>query len=401
MPMIEPEEAWQRIAASLQPLSPVPLPLEELAGHVLATEIVAPEDVPPFAAATVDGWAIIASDSSPRRRILPSSGAAGESPTLTVTPGTATRVMTGAPLPAGADAVVMVEESREQEGWVYFSHPVQPGEGVRPIGADLQQGQRVLSAGTVLGPAEVGLLATVGWTLVPVYPQPRVAILSTGDELVEPFQVPGPSQIRDSNRYSLMAAVRQSGGIPLSLGIARDHADSQRERILAALEQADVVITSGGVSMGARDFIGPLLAELGTVHFDRVRQKPGKPLTFATVAGKPCFALPGNPVSVLVSFELYVRPALRLLAGHRLLWKPERQVRLAHPVQGDPTRTEFQRAILEWRDGELWAKTTGNQASSRLMSMLGANALLRLPPNARLQVADWITAILIAWPEDH
>lgn len=401
MPMIEPEEAWQRIAASLQPLSPVTLPLEELEGHVLATEIVAQEDVPPFAAATVDGWAVIATDSSPRRRILPGSGAAGESPTMPVTPGTAARVMTGAPLPAGADAVVMVEESREQEGWVYFSRTIQPGAGVRPIGADLQKGQRVLSVGTVLGPAEIGLLATLGWTLVPVHPKPRVAILSTGDELVEPSQVPGPSQIRDSNRYSLMAAVRQIGGIPFSMGIARDRADSQRERLLAALEQADVVITSGGVSMGARDFIGSLLAELGTVHFDRVRQKPGKPLTFATVAGKPCFALPGNPVSVLVSFELYVRPALRRLAGHRFLWKPERQVRLAHPVQGDTTRIEFQRAILEWRDGEWWARTTGNQASSRLMSMLGANALLRVPPGVRLATGDSITAIFIAWLEDH
>lgn len=399
--MIEPEEAWKRVMAAVVPLSPRRFALDMAAGRVLAEEIRAETDHPPFAASTVDGWAVVAADPSPRRRILSGEGGAGEIPTVTVVPGTTARVMTGAPLPPGADAVVMVEHSVVEGDLVRFTRTVRSGENVRPAGSDLAAGQVVLTAGTVLGPAEVGLLATVGRSEIWAHPSPRVAILSTGDELVEPGATPGPAQIRDSNRYALMAAVREAGGEPISLGIIPDHPEALREKIETALEQADVLITSGGVSEGARDPIGPLLAELGTVHFNRVRQKPGKPFTFATVNGKPCFALPGNPVSALVSFELYVRPALRRMAGHTRLRRPEMPVRLRHPVQPDPVRTEFMRAVVEWEENGWWAQTTGSQASSRLLSMLEANALLRIPPGHPLPEGATVTAILIAWPEDH
>ncbi len=399
--MIEPQEAWRRIAEQVTALEPVEMKLAELEGHVLAEEVVAEEDVPPFPASRVDGWAVLAEDDSTPRRVLPGAGTAGRVPVAQVSPGTAARVMTGAPLPAGADAVVMVEDSAEQEGWVRFSRPARPGDGVRPAGSDLAAGQVVLAAGTPLGPAEIGLLAAVGRTTVRVHPRPRVAIFSTGDELVEPGERPGPGQIRDSNRYALAAAVRRAGGEPLLLGIAPDDRAGQRALILHALEQADVLVTSGGVSMGSRDLIGPLLAELGTVHFDRVRQKPGKPFTFATVQAGFCFGLPGNPVSSLVAFELYVRPALRRMAGHRLLWRPEIEVCLRHPVTPDPVRVTFQRAVVE-REGERqWVRTTGSQASSRLLSMAGADALLRLPAGPTLTAGTTVTAILINQPEDH
>ncbi len=398
--MIEPEEAWERIMAEVAPLPPRRFTLEEVTGRVLAEDIRAETDYPPFAASTVDGWAVVAGDDSPRRRILGGDGWAGEVPVVTVVPGTAARVMTGAPIPPGADAVVMVEDSVVEEDFVRFARTVRPGENVRPAGSDLAAGQLVLAAGTVLGSAEVGLLATVGQWEVWAYPSPRVAILSTGDEVVEPWEPPGPAQIRDSNRYALMAAVRGAGGEPISLGIVPDQPEVVREKIEAALAQADVLITSGGVSEGERDPIGRLLAELGTVHFNRVRQKPGKPLTFATVRSRPCFALPGNPVSALVSFELYVRPALRRMAGHTRLRRPEMPVLLRHPVRPDPERTEFVRAVVEREGDRWWARTTGAQASSRLLSMLGANALLRVPPGPVLPEGTAVTAILIAWPEE-
>ncbi len=399
--MIEPSEAWQRIEAQVWPLSPVERGLLELGGEVLAEAVLAEEDLPPFAASTVDGWAVRAGDDSPQRRILAGDGTAGLLPVACVEAGTAARVMTGAPLPAGADAVVMVEDSAEEDGWVTVRRAVRPGDGVRPPGSDVAAGQCVLAAGSVLGPPEIGLLAAVGRTTVRVYPRPRVALFSTGDELVEPDERPHGGQVRDSNRYALLHAVRQAGGLPVSLGIAPDDEAGQRALIRRAVAQADVLLTSGGVSMGSRDLVGPLLAELGVVHFSRVRQKPGKPLTFATVDGRPCFALPGNPVSALVTFELYVRPALRRMAGHRLLWRPEVTARLRHSLPRDAERIEFQRVRLVQEEGEWWAESTGSQASSRLLSLVGANALLRLPPGPLLPAGAAVTALLVDWPEER
>ncbi|MCX8066860.1 MAG: molybdopterin molybdotransferase MoeA [Anaerolineae bacterium] len=399
--MIDPHIAFQEILNHVAPLSPIALSLTEAMGLVLAEEVRAEENYPPFAASTVDGWAVVAADDSPRRRILEGSGLAGEVPQAHVVPGTAARVMTGAPLPPGSDAVVMREDSVEEGEFVRFTRAVRPGENVRPAGSDIAAGTVVLKAGTPLGPAEIGLLATVGRFSVRVHPRPRVAVLSTGDELVEPWEVPGPGQIRDSNRYALIAAVRQAGGEVVHSGRVSDRAEDLQEEVRRALEEADVLITSGGVSEGDRDLVGVVLSELGIVHFRRVRQKPGKPLTFATVGGKPCFALPGNPVSALVSFELYVRPALRRMAGHTLLRRPEVEVRLRHPVRPDPARVEFVRAVVEREENQWWARTTGSQASSRLLSLTGANALLRIPPGPPLPEGAVVSAILLAWPEDH
>ncbi|MCS7259182.1 MAG: molybdopterin molybdotransferase MoeA [Anaerolineae bacterium] len=379
-PMISVEAAIETILQHVRPLTPVTINFTDALGFVLAEDIDASEAMPPFAASAVDGYAVIAADPSPVRRVI-GAQPAGSMGTLTVTPGSAVHVMTGAPLPAGADAVVMIEHT-SPEGDSSIRLHVQPaaGDNVRPIGQDLAAGQRVLSHGTVLGAAEIGLLATIGRTHVSVYPRPRVAVLSTGDELVDPHEQPRPGQIRDSNRYSLLSAVREAGGQPLDWGRIPDRAEAVQEALESALRQADAVLTSGGVSMGELDLIKPYLAARGTIHFGRVRARPGKPVTFATVDGIPVFAMPGFPVSALVSFEVYVRPALLKMAGHTHLYRPRQRVIIEHAIRHEPDRVEFQRAVVRRHpDGRYTAHTTGYQGSGRLLSMVGANALLVLP----------------------
>lgn len=377
-PTISIDEAWQRVADALSPLAAERLPIGEAVGLVLAEDVASTVNMPPFPASAMDGYAVVASDTAAARRVV-GEQSAGPDRYLRVEPGTAARIMTGAPLPQGADAVVPVEHTREEDGLVIIDGPVAPGAYVRPVGQDLKEGEPLLARGTVLGAAEIGLLATVGRVRVAVHPRPIAAVMATGDELVPPDQVPGPGQIRDSNSDALLAAVALAGATPIHLGRIGDDESALRRALLEGAERANLVMTSGGVSMGTRDLIKPLLAELGTVHFGRLAAKPGKPMTFATVRGVPFFGLPGFPVSSLVMFELFVRPALRLLAGHQQLFRPEVTVHLAHDVRHEPDRTEFQRAVVTARDGAYWAETTGVQASGRLKSLVGANALLRLP----------------------
>ncbi|RME45559.1 MAG: molybdopterin molybdenumtransferase MoeA [Chloroflexi bacterium] len=396
--MIPVEEAQRRILDRIRPLEPATMRFDEALGFVLAEDIHAAENMPPFAAAAKDGFAVVASDTSRVRRLV-GEQMAGTVSGPRVEPGTVVRITTGAPIPPGADAVVMVERTEEQNGRVIIhQETIEPGADIRPPGQDIQKGQLVLKQGTRLGPAEIGLLATIGCTSVKVYRRPTVAVLSTGDELVEPDESPGPGQIRDSNRYTLAAAVAEAGGIPLILGLSRDVETTLEELMLQGLEQADALLTSGGVSMGDKDLVKPILERLGTVHFGRVYTKPGKPVTFATVNGKPVFAMPGFPVSSLVSFEIFVRPALRRMQGYpeRDLFRPERKVILEHDVHHTADRTEFQRAIVTYRDGQFYARTTGFQGSGRLLSMVGANALLRLPHGeGNFKRGDLVSALVI------
>lgn len=397
--MIPVEEAWQRIAAALRPLPPAPHSLAESAGLVLGTDIISTENMPPFASATMDGYAVVAADGEPTRQIL-AQQEAGAANAPAVSPGAAVRIMTGAPLPAGADAVIPFEDADESNGVVGLRRPVRAGENVRQPGADIAAGQTVLAAGTRLGPAEVGLLASLGQTIIQVRPRPVVAILASGEELVPPEVTPGPGQIRDSNSLALAAAVSEAGGTPLLLGAVADSEAALRAAISDGVSRAHVLLTSGGVSMGTKDLVKPLLAELGTVHFGRVAQKPGKPMTFAVVRNKPVFGLPGFPVSSLVCFENLVRPALRLLAGQARLWRPEVPVRLTHDLRRDPERLEFVRATVKRVQGVLWATPTGAQTSSRLASLVGANALLRVGAGLDAAFAgDEVMAILTAQPE--
>ncbi|MGN6810797.1 MAG: molybdopterin molybdotransferase MoeA [Thermomicrobiales bacterium] len=390
------DEALRRVLDATLVLPPARVPLTDAAGLALAEPLVAAEDLPPFPAATMDGFAVVAGD-GPGWRQLVGEQLAGYIVDVTVEPGTVARITTGAPLPPGANAVVMVEHTREDDGRVEIQQErIGVGENIRPIGVDMARGQRVLPAGTVFGPAEVGLLASLGVAEPLVHPRPRVAVLSTGDELVEPWLRPAPGQIRDSNRYALGAALAGLR-IPVArFGIAPDEEAATRATLTGALAAADVLITSGGVSMGKRDLVKGLLDELGPVHFGRLFMKPGKPRLFATTNdGKLIFGLPGNPVSALVGFEIFVRPALLKLAGHPAPVRPRFAVTLSHGITPG-NRPEFQRAVVrQGPDGRLVATTTGAQASSRLASLVGANALLALPARrAPFQTGEMVEAIL-------
>lgn len=394
-PMVAIEDAIQIILERTPVLPPEEVTIEHALGRALVEAVTARDDLPPFAAASVDGYALLAADGIQSRRIL-SEITAGHVESGTVSSGTAMRIMTGAPVPPGADAVIMVEQVEERDGVMIPLTAPRAGDCIYPRGQDVTTDQVVLEAGTPLGAAEIGVLATVGRTRVRVGRRPRVAVLSTGDELIEPDQPLRPGAIRDSNRFSLLAAIRAAGGEPISLGSVRDDEAEQEARILDGLRQAEVVLTSGGVSVGSRDLIKPILARIGTIHFGRISFKPGKPTTFATVNDQLVFGLPGYPVSSLVSFEIFVRPALRKLQGFRELQRTIVQVELEHGVNPPTDRPEFQRARVRWSDGRLVAHSTGAQRSSRLLSLAGANALLRIPcQEAPLRPGSRVDALLI------
>jgi molybdenum cofactor synthesis domain-containing protein len=403
-PMVPIDEAQRIIAAYAAPLASEPIDSLYADGRVLAEDVFAPGPLPDVPKAAVDGYALIAADGLAERRVLGelTAGGASEWRETSLQPGTAVRIMTGAPLPPGADAVIMVEQTEERDGMVRINRAVVGGDSVHRVGQDISQSELVLARGTPLGAADIGLLATIGRVRIAVYRRPVVAVLATGDEVYEPDAPHSVGGIRDSNRYALMAAAREAGCEAISLGIARDDAEVQRAAILEGLERADVLLTSGGVSMGTRDLIKPLLAELGTLHFGRIAFKPGKPTTFATidrvgVKHSPVlvFGLPGYPVSSLVSFEVFVRPALRRLQGDA---RPDRArvcVVLRDPIEAPPDRPEYQRVIVSWEDGRLVARSTGAQGSSRLLSLRGANALLLVPGNGKTyQAGEQLDALL-------
>ncbi|NJN66006.1 MAG: molybdopterin molybdotransferase MoeA [Chloroflexaceae bacterium] len=250
------------------------------------------------------------------------------------------------------------------------------GCALRTVGEDIAPGECLLTVGTPLGAVEIGLLATIGRTCIHVYRRPRVAVFSNGSELVEPGMPRQPGRRRDSNRYALLAAVHEAGGQAISLDIVHDDERVQREALVRALSRADIVVSSGGVSVGVRDLVRPLLAEHGTIHFGRVQMKPGQSTTFATVHGRLVFGLPGKPVSALVAFEVLVRPLLRQLQGDTAPGRPRVRVVLDEPFPSVPDRLSYHRAVVEWHNGRLTARSTGPQTSSRLLSLRGANALL-------------------------
>lgn len=380
--MLTPREALDIILAHVQRLPTETVMLMQAVGRVLAEPVIAPEDHPPFPAATMDGYAVIHDDTSPWREVI-GEQYAGHVTDVVVTPGTAVRITTGAPLPAGADAVVPVEDVEVVDDHIVIRRDeVRPGENVRPVGVDIRRGDLVIPAGTVLGPAEIGLLASLGFARVTVSRRPRVSVLSTGDELVEPDAPLGPGQIRDSNRFMLVAAAERAGAEVIWAGRGPDDVERLTELLRERIAESDVVITSGGVSVGERDLISAALRTLGTVHIERLFMKPGKPFHFVTAGSTLLFGLPGNPVSALVGFEIFVATALRAMTGQQPVEVEPVTVVLEHDVEsGD--RIEYQRAIV-WcdSDGTLRARNTGPQSSARLLSAVGANAYLVVPPRA-------------------
>ncbi len=333
------DEALERILAKVRQLDPVTADLMDTLGMTLAEDIVADRDVPPFRNSAMDGYAVIGADVAtvPARLQVVGDIAAGDVPTRPITLGEAMRIMTGAPLPAGADTIVRVEDTDNGTGTVTIHAATRPGTSVRAAGEDLRTGETILTRGTVLRPAEIGVLATLGHKTVQVTRQPRVAVLSTGDELVELDAPLGPGQISDANRYSLASAARAAGAHAIPLGIVRDTADDLRRALRDAASRADVIVTSGGVSVGDHDHVKPVVDELGSMDFWSIAIRPGRPLAFGAIDGTLIFGLPGNPVSALLGFELFVRPALLKMSGRRLLhtrsW-PRRSTTRSTPRRG-------------------------------------------------------------------
>ncbi|MBE9507305.1 MAG: molybdopterin molybdotransferase MoeA, partial [Chloroflexi bacterium] len=352
----------------------------------LAEDVYAGADIPPLANSSMDGYAVLAADTTGASREAPArlrvvgEIAAGYITEAKVTPGTAIRIMTGAPIPPGADAVVKVEDTEPQGEEVTIFAEAPPGQYIRPAGEDVRRGELVLRRGTVVRPQEIGMLATLGHRDVLVTRRPRVAILATGDEVVEIDALLGPGKIRNGNSYSNAAQVVKHGGVPVLLGIARDNVEELTEKIRAGLEQnVDLFLTSGGVSVGDFDIVRDVLAAEGEISFWRVRMKPGKPLAFGKIGSVPVLGLPGNPVSVMVSFEMFVRPAMLKMLGVTGWERHTVEATLVDEVKHKDSRRHYLRVRVEKRGEEYRATLTGGQGSGILSSMIKANGLAIIP----------------------
>ena len=380
MRMLTYEEARGRILDRVSPLGVERVPLDAAAGRTLAGEVRAPGDLPPWDNSAMDGYAVRSEDCR-GGAVLPIAGyqTAGGSDAAAVPPGGAVRIMTGSPVPAGCDAVVPFEEAEERDGSVRVPAPVRPRQHIRFRGEDVRAGALVLLDGTILRPPRISLLASFGRAMVPVYRKPRVAILSTGDELVELGDPPGHGKIVNSNSHALAAAVVEAGGDPILLGIARDERENLRANVSEGLA-ADVLITSAGVSAGDRDLVRDVLAELGVENvFWKVLIKPGGPTAFGVAGRIPVFSLPGNPVSSLITFEVFVRPALRRMTGSSHPVKIPVKATLAEPVKKKPGKTQFLRVMIESGEEGYVARTAGDQNTGILRTLVLADGIAVLP----------------------
>jgi molybdenum cofactor synthesis domain-containing protein len=406
--MVPLADAQREVLTAVESLTPVEWPSRDALGLVLADDVVTSESVPPFANTAMDGYAVRAADTSaaapgaPVRLRVVGDLPAGHAPTVAVGPGEAIRIMTGAPIPDGADAIVMVERTRRDgDDAVLVEQDATPGDHVRAAGGDLEAGALAFSAGTVVRPAHVGLLSSIGAARVRVYPRARVGVLSTGDELVEEGALT-PGQIRDSNRPMLLALVRDAGADAIDLGMARD----DESLIVATLEHAfsrcDAVITSGGVSVGDYDYVKAALDRFGALEWRQVAIKPAKPLAFGVVRETPVFGLPGNPVSSLVSFELFARPSLLQMMGHANRFRPEVLARAEHAFARKPDgKLHLDRVRVTWQGDGYVAASTGGQASNVLSATAAANGLALIPDGDGVAAADPVRVMLLDAPADH
>jgi molybdopterin molybdotransferase len=375
--------AQQRLLASLSPLGRESVALGDALGRVLAETLHAGRDLPGFDNSAMDGYAVRAVDIAAASAALPvalpvvgESRAGGQAPELT--PGRAIRIMTGAPLPAGADTVVRQEDTRRQDGDVLIEVAAATGNYIRRRGEDLVAGQAVLDAGRTLTPIEVGIAAALGHDSVHVGRRPRVGVLATGDELVSAGSAPGPGQVVDSNSPMVIAAVREAGGEPTFMGIAADTADDVRRLLQRA--EFDIIVSSAGVSVGAHDHVRDVVAELGEVNTWRVAMRPGKPMLIGTVGRALFLGLPGNPVSASVTFELFVRPAIRRLQGATEPMRRRISVQLGETMTKPLGLETYTRAVVGWVSGGLpVATSSGGQGSHMLRSLAAADGLLVLP----------------------
>jgi molybdopterin molybdotransferase len=397
MSLLSVDQARERILSQFQPVTTETLPLAACFARVLAEEIVAANDLPPFDNSSMDGFAVRAGDvanaaiDSPRKLKVVADIPAGSHPTITLAAGEAARIMTGAPVPAGANAVVPVEDTSFHDRdagtpapeEVQIFKPARQGWNIRPRGMDIRSGEAVLHGGHVLKPQDLGLLAMLGFAQVVVYRKPRVALFSSGDELL-PVDAPlADGKIRDSNSYTLAALIDDAGAEVIRLGVAKDNLDSVQALLENAVsENVDLILSSAGVSVGAFDFVKQVLESSGKLDFWRVNMKPGKPVAFGEYKQIPFLGLPGNPVSAFVGFEVFVRPALGRLSGSMHGGRPRIRVTCLEQIDSDG-RESYLRAHVQEKDGQFVARLTGHQGSGNLHSLVQANALLIIPAGVK------------------
>jgi len=387
-PPLAPADAARRILTQIQRQPPLRIPLDDALGSVLAEDIVSPLDIPAWTNSAMDGYAARAADvrgaspASPVRLRVVEELPAGAFPTKVIGPGECARIFTGAPLPDGADSVVRQEDvgvggSGLGVGEVEIRSDRDCGVNIRRAGEDLKKGALALASGSALGAAELGVLASLAVAHPLVYRRPRVAILGGGDEIVDvdqPEEILSGRKVASSNTHTLIALIRQTGGIPVNLGLMRDTKESVREHVRRAAD-CDLLVTTAGISVGEHDHLRAVIEELGAVHFWKIRMRPGAPVGFGAVGDVPWIGLPGNPVSTMVTFELFVRPAIRAMMGHPLPFRAVTPVTVAEPVTLGPKLQHFLRAVVTGHDVRL----TGPQGSGILTSMVKANALLIVP----------------------
>jgi molybdopterin molybdotransferase len=392
--MLTVEEALEAILSRVPLLETERVDVLGALGRALAEPVVARRAIPPWPNSSMDGYAVRAEDTR-RGAALAIVGRveAGEVPARRVGQGEAMRIFTGAPLPEGADTVLPQEDVEATADSIALRGPTARAAYVRRRGEDVEVGARVLEPGTLLTAAEVGLLATLGYGQIRVFRRPRVAILSTGNELADLGTEPGPGQIPNTNTYTLMAQVLEAGGDPINLGVARDRLEAIEERVRAARD-ADVLVSSAGVSVGELDLVREALTRAGAaLHLWQVSMRPGKPITFGSLGSRPVWGLPGNPVSAMVTFELFVRPALLKMGGRRRLTRPRVRARALEVVPNPGSRRGYLRVQLEATADGLGARLTGEQGSAILRSMVAADGLAVVPPDTVVPVGAEIEVI--------
>ena len=393
--MVSIEEAQRIILNSITPLEAEQVAVFQGLNRVTTEDHIAPWDIPPTDNSAMDGYAFCHASLSGSSLKVTGFLPAGRTITSSLPPGEAIKIMTGAPVPPGCDTVVPIEDVTLEGDLIRLSGAVKKGTHVRERGEDVRRGDVVIPAGSIIRPQEVGMLSAMGATSLKVCRKARVAILATGDELLEPGCAPLPGRIINSNSYSLAAQVLDAGGEPVMLGIAPDLLEETCEKIRAGLD-ADMLVISGGVSVGDCDFVKAAIQKLGgVVSFWKIDMKPGKPLAFAMLRGKPIFALPGNPVAAMVSFELFVRPFLLKSMGHRRVFRPRVKAVLQGPAANKGTRPHLVRGIVSRQSAGYHVSTTGNQSSGRLSSLTQGNGLILLAPETSYGAGDTVEILLL------
>lgn len=400
--MISVEEALKTILSGCRELGLEKVDILEARGRVIGEDVTALRDIPSAANSAMDGYAVQSADTKGAHALNPvelkviETIAAGTLAKKTVKAGQAARIMTGAVLPKGADAVIRREDTYETGKTVKIKIAAPRGLDIRFPGEDVQKGERVISAGSVLRPGHIGMLSALGKAFVSVYQKPRVAILSTGDELVDIETDPPPGKIVNSNSYSLAAQVLECGGVPVMLGIGRDQKAELAQKFRIA-RRADVILSSGGVSVGDYDFVKDVMGDIGNaMHFWQVAMRPGKPLAYGSIDGVPLFGLPGNPVSVMVSFEQFVRPYLLKMQGHNRIFRPTLTAHSAQDIKKSIGFKNFIRALVYEKGDAYIASVTGEQGSGILKSMVAANGFIVLSEkDTFIRKGDEVTVQLI------